>query len=53
MKTLNVKVVNFGMPFFAIVGFMIKVAIAAIPAMIGLIFIGMVAGSFLSGIIKP
>lgn len=44
-----VKVVNFDMPFGALVGFIIKATIAAIPAYIILAIIGFVLTLFLGG----
>lgn len=45
-----VVVVDFNMPFPALVGFMVKAAIAAIPALIILAFLAVVALAVLSAV---
>lgn len=46
----RVVVVDVRMPFGSMVGFMVKWAIAAIPAIIILIFLGAIAAAVLAGI---
>jgi hypothetical protein len=47
----NVIVVDFNIPFWSLVGLMIKVSLAAIPAMIVLTIIYAIVGSFLIGML--
>jgi len=53
MSNVNQKVTvtDINMPFFSMVGFMIKWAIAAIPAMIILYLIGAIFGAFVVGFV--
>jgi hypothetical protein len=46
----NVTIVDIRMPFMSMVVFMVKAAIAAIPAVIILSIIGMVVGAIFGGI---
>ncbi len=47
----EVVVVDVDMPFWSMVGFMVKWAIAAIPAFIILIVIGAIAAAILAGVL--
>jgi hypothetical protein len=44
----GVSIENFNMPFFALVGLMLKVALASIPAILILAFFGFVISMFFS-----
>jgi len=46
----NVTIVDISMPFMSMVVFMVKAAIAAIPAVIILTILGMVVGGLLGGL---
>lgn len=46
-RTVSVSVVNVQMPFMSMVVFMVKWALAAIPAFIILIVVGMIGGALL------
>lgn len=45
----EVVITDIKMPFWSMVGFMVKWAIAAIPAIIILVFLGVTAMGFISG----
>lgn len=47
-KSYGVSIENFNMPFFALVGLMLKVALASIPAILILAFFGFVISMFFS-----
>ena len=47
-RQLNAKIVDFNMPFSALIGLMIKIALASIPALIILVIIGAVLSFFFS-----
>lgn len=49
---IQASIVDVNMPFLSMVGFMVKWALAAIPAAIILIFIGVFAFAFLSSAFK-
>lgn len=50
-QVVPVSIVNFNMPFWALVGFMIKVALASIPAVIILAVLMVVIWSVLGGML--
>jgi hypothetical protein len=49
-NTSNVNIVDISMPFMSMVVFMVKVTIAAIPAVIILSILGAVVGGILGGV---
>lgn len=48
----EVVVTDIRMPFMSMVNFMVKWAIASIPALLILVVLGLVASAFFAGIIK-
>ena len=50
-QTPATRIVDINMPFWSLVGFMVKAAIAAIPAFIILVMIYMIVGAVIGGVI--
>jgi hypothetical protein len=48
--SLECRIIDIQMPFFSMVAFMVKWAIASIPAILILLFLGLAISAFLGGL---